>query len=144
MKIIAGIIAVLVLFGAGFGVATWRHRANLAGYNDRELQRMNDIAVKEADNKKLRDENSGLREHVAKLSVDDEAKSAIIESRGGVIAAEAKNLEKINEALKIDQAVINAPTDKCVRCRRFSERAVAAGQIGKPLSCKDECAGSNQ
>jgi cell division protein FtsB len=143
-------VCVLVLFGAGYGVATWRHKAWLAGYSEREQKRMEQVAVGEAEQKKLRAENEatrkeseGLRQEIAKLSADDEAKAAIIESRGGVIAAEAKNLEKINEELKTDQAVISNPTDRCVRCRRFSERAVANGQIGKPLTCKDECAGAH-
>lgn len=143
-KVILIIAGVLIVFGAGYGLATWRHQSWFAGYSEREQQRMTDIAVKEAEQEKLRGENEILRENIAKKSIDDEAKAAIIENRGGAIAAEAKNLEKINEELKNDQAVINAPTDKCVRCRRFSERAVAAGQIAKPLTCKDECAGTNQ
>jgi cell division protein FtsB len=144
VKIILIVVAAVVLFGAGYGVSSYRHKAWLAGYSEREQKRMNEIAVKEAEQEKLRGENAILREHVAKLSADDEAKTAIIESRGGAIAAEAKNLEKINDDLKHDQAVISNPTDKCLRCRRFSERAVAAGQIAKPLTCKDECANTNQ
>jgi len=138
------ILAVLLCVGLGYGIATWRHQAWIAGYEKREQQRMAQVDTNTAQQNQLRGENKALREHVAKLSAEDEAMKAIIENRGGVIAAEAKNLEKINEELKNDQAVINAPTDRCTRCRRFSEIAVANRQIGKPLTCKDECAGTNR
>ena len=136
-------IAALLCFAGGYFFHSYRVSNQIANYDKREQERMTQIAVNDAEQNKLRRENNVLREHVAKLSAEDEALKAIIESRGGAIAVEAKNLEKLNEELKHDQAVINAPTDKCVRCRRFSERAVAAGQIARPLTCKDECAGVN-
>lgn len=135
-------VGALLCFVGGYFTHAYRAGNHIAGYEKREQERMAQIAANTAEQDQLRGANKTLREHVAKLSAEDEAMKAIIESRGGVIAAEAKNLEAINEELKNDQAVINAPTDKCVRCQRLSASALAAGQISKPLTCKDECAGA--
>jgi cell division protein FtsB len=143
-KLIASAVVALALFAAGFLTHAYRHNARVAGYEKREQQRLDQISKNDAEQNRLRGENDQLRAHVAKLSADDEALRAIIDSRGGVIAAEAKNLEQISEQLKHDQAVIASPSDRCVRCRAFSARAVASGQIGKPLACKDECPGATQ
>ena len=143
-KIIIAIVCAALLFISGYAAHSYRTSSRIANYEKREQQRMDLIKANDAAQDKLRGENKVLREHVAKLSVQDEGLKAIIENRGGVIAAEAKNLETINDELKNHQAVINAPTDRCIRCRLFSERAVARGQIGRPLACKDECAGTNQ
>lgn len=144
------ILAVLILFGAGYGAATWRHKAWLAGYSQREQQRMDQIAKNEAEqaqlrtaNDAIRKENDGLRQDISKLSADDEALKAIIAQHGGTIAAEAKNLEKASDELKKDQAVISAPSDKCTRCRRYSDSLLSAGLIRKALPCTDECAGAH-
>lgn len=149
-KIIAIVLAVLVLFGAGYGAATWRHKAWLAGYSEREQKRMEQIAVNEAEQAKLRTENetirkedTALRADIAKLSADDEALKAIIAQHGGTIAAEAKNLEKASDQLKKDEAVAGAPSDKCTRCRRYSDSLLSAGLIRKALPCTDECAGAH-
>lgn len=141
------IIAVLVLaamFVAGYFTHSYRVGNRIAGYEKREQERMTQIAANDAEANKLRGENEALREHVAKLSSEDEALRAIIDSRGGAIAAEAKNLEAISEQLKNDEAVRTNPTDKCLRCRRYSADLVAAGQIAKPLSCKDECGSADR
>jgi len=138
------VLGALLLIGIGYALATWRHQSVIAGYDKREAERMQQVAAGEAEQNNLRGQNEQLRKHVAELTSMDEALKASAEARGGQIAAEVKNLEKINEDLKNDQAVISAPTDKCVRCRRFSERAVATGQISKPLTCKDECSGAAQ
>lgn len=143
-KIILIIAGVVFLIGIGYGIASWKHQSWVAGYTKREQQRINQISANEAEQNKLRGENQTLREHIAKLSAEDEGLKAIINSRGGAIANEAKNLEAINEELKNNQAVIANPTDRCIRCREFSIRAIAGGQISKPLSCKDECIGSSQ
>lgn len=145
-KLKAGLIiaACLVLIGLGYALASWRHSAWIAGYDEREQQRMQQIAANEAEQNKLRGENKALREHVAELSAQDEAMKAIIDQRGGAIAAEAKNLEKISDDLKNNQAVISNPTDRCVHCRAFSDELLRARKIAKPLACKDECPGANQ
>jgi len=138
-KIIGGAVIALLLIAFGYGVATWRYKARIAGADAREQERMAKIAVNDAENAKLRTENEGLRQHVAELSAKDEAMSAIIKERGGTIAAEEKKLEQINDQLKTDETVLGAPTDRCTRCRRFSATALAAKLIDKPLTCADEC-----
>ena len=143
-KLIAFAAVAALLFFAGFFTHAYRHNARVAGYEKREQQRMDQIRQNDAEQNRLRGENDQLRANVAKLSADDEALRSIIENRGGAIAAEAKNLEAISEGLKNNQAVINNPTDRCVRCREFSADAVAKGRIKKPLACKDECTGSTQ
>lgn len=144
VKLIIAIAAALLLFGLGFGVKTWRVNSFIAGADAREQKRNEQIAVLEADSNKLRGENDALREHVAKLSAEDEGLKAIVENRGGAIAAEAKNLEKISDDLKNNQAVISNPTNACVHCREFSNEMLRSRKISKPLACKDECAGTNQ
>lgn len=143
-KVIVAVLALVAMFVAGYFTHSYRVGNRIAGYEKREQERMTQIAANDAEANKLRGENDALRQHVAELSTQDEALRAIIDSRGGAIAAEAKNLESINEELKTNQTVINNPTDRCVRCREFSARAVARGQIAKPLACKDECAVANQ
>lgn len=151
IKVTGIIVAIVMLFLAGYGVATWRHKSWVAGYSQRELENMATIKANEAKQAELRTANEGLRTandelraHAAKLSAEDEGLKTIIENRGGQIAAEAKNLEAISEALKTDQAVISNPTDKCVRCRAYSDDLLRAKQIGRPLTCKDECPGTNR
>lgn len=142
--VIACIVAASLCFAGGYFVHAYRTGNRIAEYEKREQERLTQINANDAEQNRLRGENDALRENIAKLSAKDEAINAIIESRGGAIAAEAKNLEAINEELKNNQAVISNPTDKCVRCREFSARAVARGQIGRPLACKEECAGAAQ
>lgn len=144
LKVILGVVAVVVVFFGGFFAHAYRTSDRIAGYEKREQEREAAKALNDAEQNKLRGENNVLREGIAKKTMDDQAKAIIIENRGGVIAAEAKNLELINENLKHNQAVINAPTDLCVRCREFSKGAVERGQISKPLPCKNECPGNNQ
>lgn len=143
-KVAIGAALIAVIFAAGYFTHSYRTSNRIAGYEKREQERLAQIAANDAEQNQLRGENKTLREHAAKLSAEDEGLRAIIDNRGGVIAAEAKNLETINDQLKTDQTVINSPTDKCIRCRAFSDAALRAKQIGKPLSCKDECPGVNQ
>lgn len=139
-KVAAGVILIVM----GYGIATWRHQARIAGYDAREQQRMASIAEKEAEQNRLRGENDLLRKDIAELSASEEGLKALIKERGGNIAAEGNKLEQINEDLKNDQTVINNPTDRCVRCRAYSDALLRAKRITSALTCKDECAGTNR
>lgn len=143
-RIVIYIVIALVLIGLGVGITLWARRHRIAQYDQRERERMEKIAANEAEQNKLRGENEQLRKDIAGLSADKEALQAIIKEHGGNIAKEGQQLEKLSEELKKDQAVINAPADKCVRCRRFSATALAARLIDRPLSCAEECAGLTQ
>jgi uncharacterized protein HemX len=137
---IAGVIAAIgLVLAIGYFFAVYRHGRQIAEYDKREQERMQKIAANDAEQNKLRGENQTLREQNAQLSAQNEAQEAIIKERGGSIAREQEKLQQIDERLKQDEAVINAPADKCVRCRRFSAAALEQRIIDKPLSCKDEC-----
>ena len=140
-KLKAGLIvlAAVLLIGLGYGISSWRHQSWIAGYDQREQSRLKEIAAKEAEQNQLRGENKTLREENAQLSAKSEAIEANIKERGGSIAAETKKMEAIDIQLAKDEQVIKAPADKCVRCKRFSDTALAQKLIDRPLSCKDEC-----
>ena len=140
----AVVAAMVLLIGLGYGIATWRHHSERAGYAKREQERIAEITKKEAEQNQLRGENKQLREHVAELEIKDEGLIAIIEKRGGAIVDEAKNLEKTIDDLKNTQTDISNPTGRCAHCRAFSDELLRARKISKPLACKDECAGTNQ
>lgn len=141
--VIAAVVAALLLFGAGFGVASWRYKARLAAADAREQKRMEQIAANDAASNKLRGENAVLRKEIAELSAEEEALKQNIKEHGGAIAAETQKLEQINETLKNDEAVVTAPSDSCTRCRRFSANALKQRLIDKPLACTDECRSAN-
>ena len=126
--------AMLFLAGWSFG-----HRSATAGYDKREAARMAEIATKDAEQNNLRGQNESLRAANAQLSAQNEATEAIIKEKGGSILAEQKKLEQIDVQLQKDEQIIKAPADKCLRCRRFSETALAQKLIDRPLTCKDEC-----
>ena len=137
---IGGIILIaLALIGIGYGAATWRHQSWIAAYDEREAARLEEREKLEREQDRLRGMNDSLREANAQLSAQQEATEAIIKERGGSIAVEQKKLEQIDVKLAQDEQVIKAPADKCVRCRRFSEVALAQKLIDRPLTCKDEC-----
>lgn len=138
-KAIAIGVACLVLMGVGYGIASWRHSGQIAGYDKREAARMAEIATKDAEQNNLRGQNDGLRQQNAQLSAKQEATEAIIKEKGGSIAAELKKIEQIDAQAAKDEAIIKAPADKCLRCKRFSEAALAQKLIDRSLSCKDEC-----
>ena len=133
-------VACLVLIGIGYGIASWRHSGWIADYDKREAARMAEIATKDAEQNNLRGQNESLRAANAQLSAQNEATEAIIKEKGGSILAEQKKLEQIDVQLQKDEQIIKAPADKCLRCRRFSETAMAQKLIDRPLTCKDECA----
>ena len=141
--VVAAIVVALLLFGAGFGVASWRYKARIATADAREKERTEKIAANDAASNKLRGENDVLRKEIADLSASEEALKQIIAEHGGNIAVEEKKLESIKNELANDQAVISAPTDRCTRCRRYSDSLLGAKLIDKPLTCADECASSN-
>lgn len=137
---IAGIVAaILFCIGIGYGISSWRHQSWVAEYSTREQKRLEEIAAKEAEQNQLRGENKSLREENSKLSAQQEATEAIIKEKGGSIAAEQKKLEQIDVKLSQEEAIIKAPADKCLRCKRFSETALAQKLIDRPLTCKEEC-----
>lgn len=142
--IILGVVVLLLGFAGGYLFSASRQSAKLAGYEKREQQRMDQIKANDAAQDQLRGENKQLRERVAEQSAKDEAMVAIIESRGGQIAAEAKNLEAIHENLKTNLQSIGGSTDPCTWCRQFSADSLARKQIAKPLACADECAGTSR
>lgn len=135
------VLACFLLIGTGYGLALYRRQGLIAGYDKRDEARQVEIAKKEAEQNQLRGQNDGLRQENAKLTALQKAIDANIQEHGGSILAEQKKLEQIDEKLKTDEQVIKAPADKCVRCRRFSEVAVAQKLIDRPLTCKDECDG---
>jgi uncharacterized protein HemX len=140
-KLKAGLIvlAAVLLIALGYGISSWRRQSWIAGYEEREQTRLKEIAEKEAEQNQLRGENKTLREENAQLSAKSEAIEANIKERGGSIAAETKKMEAIDIQLAKDEQVIKAPADKCVRCKRFSDVALAQKLIDRPLSCEDEC-----
>ena len=149
IKVILGVL--LLGLGIGYGLAVLQHRHSIAGYDAREQANQTKIKANEAEqvklrgeNENIRTENDGLRKDIAEKSASEEALQQIIKEHGGAIATEGQKLEQINEQLKTDTGVLVAPTDRCTRCRRFSTTALAAKLIAKPLTCADECAGSNR
>lgn len=92
-------------------------------------------------NDAIRRANEELRAKAAEIEAREEAQQQIIREAGGRIAAEQQKLQQIEERLKNDQAVINAPADRCVRCRRLSASLLDQRVIDRPLACRDECAG---
>lgn len=140
-KPIAIATACAFLIMVGYSIAAYQYRSSIANYDKREAARMVEIATKDAEQNQLRGENNGLREANAQLSAKGEAQEAIIKERGGSIAIEQKKLEAIDVQLAKDEAILREPTSKCVRCRRFSDVALAQKLIDRPLSCKDECNG---
>lgn len=139
-KVLAIIAACLFLMGIGYGIASYRHSGWIADYDKREAQRLKEIATKDAEQNQLRGANESLRQENAKLSAKQEAIETNIKEHGGSILAEQKKLEQIDVQLQKDEQVIKAPADKCLRCRRFSDVALAQKLIDRPLGCKDECA----
>lgn len=137
--VVASVLAVVLLVGAGYGIASWRHQARIAGADAREQEALKKIAANDAASNRLRGENDILRKEIAELSAEEEALKQAIKERGGAIAVEAQKLEQINEQLKNDQAVIAAPSDSCTRCQRFSANALKQRLIDKPLACAEEC-----
>lgn len=145
------IFAALLLVGIGFGLGELRHRRSIAGYDAREQENQAKLKANAAaqdqlrgENKVIRDENEKIRTEIAELSASEEALKQIIAENGGRVAVEGQKLEQINEQLKTKEAVVSAPTDRCTRCRSFSADALHNGTIRKPLSCADECAGTNR
>jgi hypothetical protein len=143
-RLLLGIIIAALLVGAGYGFATLRFQSRIAGADAREQKRMEAIAIRDAESNKLRGENDELRKDIAEKSASEEALRQIIAQHGGVIENEAKKVEQISNDLKTDQTVINAPSDRCTRCRRFSATALATGLIKQPLTCADECGSANK
>lgn len=137
--IAAVVVVALILVAIGYGIATMQYKSRLANADKREQQRMAQIEKNDAESNNLRGQNDQLRKDIAEKSASEEALRQIIAERGGAIETEAKKVEQISNDLKNDQAVINAPSDRCTRCRRFSANALADRIIDKPLTCADEC-----
>lgn len=142
--LLAGVLVlVAIIFAAGFTVATWRNASKLAAADKREQKARAEIDANNAENNKLRGINEEIRKEIAELTAKDEAVAQMIKENGGQIAVETKKLEQVNEELKNDQAIIAAPADQCVRCRRYSAALIARRYIDRPLACTAECSGSN-
>jgi uncharacterized protein HemX len=133
------VICLVVGLGIGWFGNVYRTQRRIAGYEDRERLRLEKIQLNEAEQNALRGQNDLLRQENSKLSSLNESQEAIIKERGGSIAREQEKLKEIDAKLNADEQVILQPADKCVRCRRFSESAMAVGVIDRPLSCREEC-----